>query len=546
MRIHFKTHTLKFRMTVVVVFLVFLATGLVAGAALYMVERQMHGVVGDQQYALVSSAAAHIDGGLNSKKNLLKNFSESLPQSVFQNAVEFQKFLESRSSLREEFFNVAVFDGAGNLIANLSDRRQIGKLNAASREYFRDTIRYREGVVSKPFRSAISGKPVILVTEPVSDDTGRVVFVIAGGIDLQAPNFFGQLESLKPGKTGYFSMMAGDGTIIHHPDKKLILLRAGSEVTRESAVRLSALKGGEGWTEGEPDRGVRALLSYKRLRNADGIIGAVYPVDEAFAPLAEIRKNALLATVVVAMLAGFLGWLAIWKLLLPLSWLQNNVAEISDGSANIEVFDVVHDDEFGELSRAFYALSQQRKLAEANLEALARTDALTGISNRRMFEEVFALAMSRADRTGNSLALAYLDIDHFKAINDTKGHATGDQVLVEFAKRLKQVVRQTDTIARLAGDEFVVLFEGLADDAEPAALAQKILDAMRPLFACESDSFAVTTSVGVAFKNNGGASLDDFLKAADDALYAAKKAGRNRYSVLCLGAEDVVAATAEL
>lgn len=544
MRINFKTRTLKFRMTIVVVFLVLLATGLVAGAALYMAERQMRSVVGDQQYALVSSAAAHIDGDLNSKKNLLKAFSEGLPKPVLRNAAEFQGFLESHSSLREEFFNVAVFDGAGNLIANLSDRRQIGKLNVAKREYFQDTLKYREGVISKPFKSAISGRAVIIVTEPVSNEAGKVVFVLAGGIDLQAPYFFGRLESLKPGATGYFSMMAGDGTIIHHPNKKLILMRAGSEMTGEFAVKPSGLKGGEGWIEGNTDSGVRALLAYKRLRNAEWIIGAVYPVDEAFAPFFEIRKNALIATVVVAMLAGFLGWLAILKLLLPLGRLQNNVAEISAGSANIEVFDVVRDDEFGELSRAFYGLSQQRKLAEMNLESLARTDALTGISNRRMFEEVFALAIARADRAGNPLALAYLDIDRFKSINDTKGHATGDQVLVEFAKRLKQVVRQTDTIARLAGDEFVVLFEGLADDAEPALLAQKILDIMRPLFVCGTDSFAVTTSVGVAFKNNAGASLDKFLKAADDALYAAKKAGRNRYFVFILSAEEHITAAA--
>ncbi|UUZ48272.1 GGDEF domain-containing protein [Massilia sp. B-10] len=152
----------------------------------------------------------------------------------------------------------------------------------------------------------------------------------------------------------------------------------------------------------------------------------------------------------------------------------------------------------GELSRAFFRLSQQRQTAEREMAALARTDALTGIANRRMFEEVFALAVRRAARIGNWVGLAYLDIDHFKAINDSRGHAAGDLVLVEFARRLRLAVRATDTVARLAGDEFVVLFDCLDPDGAPEALAHKILDCMRAPFVLGADSVDVTASVGVA------------------------------------------------
>ncbi|UUZ53860.1 GGDEF domain-containing protein [Massilia sp. H-1] len=203
--------------------------------------------------------------------------------------------------------------------------------------------------------------------------------------------------------------------------------------------------------------------------------------------------------------SSLLGWLATLYLLRPLGALRNHVARIQQGSINIGVFNVQRKDEFGELSRAFFRLSQQRQTAEREMAALARTDALTGIANRRMFEEVFALAVRRAARIGNWVGLAYLDIDHFKAINDSRGHAAGDLVLVEFARRLRLAVRATDTVARLAGDEFVVLFDCLDPDGAPEALAHKILDCMRAPFVLGADSVDVTASVGVALAMQHGA-----------------------------------------
>jgi diguanylate cyclase (GGDEF)-like protein len=523
--------SLKFRMTAVVIVLVLLASGLIGFVSLLLAERQMRSVVGEQQYALLSSAAAYLDEDLASKKTLLRVLSEQLRKTTDFSSSALQEFLEEHSSIRGEFFNVAIFNASGEIIANLNDRREIGKLNVGKRKYFRDTLKFKEGVISEPVKSLISGRPVVLVTQPVFDVHGRVLCVLTGGIDLQAPSFFGQLDALKPGLSGYLSAVTADGTIIHHPDKKLLLSSAANMGGGALDSSLSALPGNEGWSEGRSRRGVHALITYKRMRNADWILRSVYPLAEAFTPLIEMRRNALIASTAIAVLSGCIGWIIIIKLLKPLGALRRRVAKISDGTAEIQVFDVEHKDEFGELSRAFYVLSQQRKMAEENLASLARTDSLTGINNRRMFKEVFVAAIDRASRAGKSLALAYLDIDHFKKINDTYGHGVGDQVLVEFASRLKQLVRSTDTVARLAGDEFVVIFENLADNAEPSLLAQKILDTMRSNFLCGPHVLTITTSVGIALQTSGAASVDDYLKIADDALYAAKDAGRNGYVV---------------
>lgn len=351
---------------------------------------------------------------------------------------------------------------------------------------------------------------------------------------MQRPRFFGQLEALKPGKSGYLFMLTKQGTIIHHPDKHRILTNVKQAVNGAMPSTLAAMNDFEGWIEGSSEHGVQALITHKRLFQTDWIVGAVYPVDEAFAPLIDMRKRALLASAGVAIAAGLIGWLAILRLLWPLAALRKHVARISGGSADITVFDVARKYEFGELSRAFFILSQQQRKAETELIALTRTDTLTGLHNRRMFEETIVAALARARRNGQQLALAYLDIDRFKHVNDTYGHGTGDQVLVEFALRLKHAVRATDTVARLAGDEFVVIFENLADDIETSRLAQKILSSIQPAFVFGELSLAITTSIGIATNANGSASIGELMHALDSALYEAKHAGRNGYAVRSL------------
>jgi len=517
-------------MTLVVTALVFLSSVLVALVTLYLAERQMSRLVGEREYALLSSAAAHLEQDLAAKRTLLRATGEGARAAGIARGFAIQTYLEHYTTLREEFFNVVAFDADGNLVASLADRRQIGKLSAAQRTYFRDTVRLREGIVSQPFRSQLSGRPVVLLTEPVYDSAGRLLFILGGGIDLQQPSFFGQLEALKPGERGYLFMLAGDGTILLHPDKARILRRVGDEPGGVMPSTARALAGAEGWSEAPTKTGMPALIGYKRLHSTGWILGIVYPTADAFAPLIALRRLTMLPTAALAAVAGLLGWLAIWRLLRPLATLRDQVARVERGEADIDVFDLSHQDEVGALSRAFHSLTRQRAEADAEMARLARTDALTGLHNRRMFEGELDMALRRAARLGSHAAAAYLDIDHFKLINDTYGHGVGDSVLVEFARRLRATVRATDTVARLAGDEFVVLFEGLGGAEELAALGRKIVEAMRPPFLPDGMRLPVTTSVGLAFAGPG-ATRESLLRQADEALYAAKAGGRDGFRV---------------
>ena len=171
----------------------------------------------------------------------------------------------------------------------------------------------------------------------------------------------------------------------------------------------------------------------------------------------------------------------------------------------------------------------ETKAVEARLSALARVDNLTGLPNRNHLYERLGEALARSRRGGFPTACLYLDIDHFKAINDTLGHAGGDEVLRQFGARLSSCVRETDLVARLAGDEFVIVLEGLDQPQAASAIAAKVVAAMRSPFSVEGGERFVSTSIGVAISNAKKQDVDALLKKADAALYEAKRAGRGGY-----------------
>ncbi len=182
--------------------------------------------------------------------------------------------------------------------------------------------------------------------------------------------------------------------------------------------------------------------------------------------------------------------------------------------------------------RGVYGLTSdatELKRAEQQLEHMARFDALTGLPNRHSLRIQLEASAERARRGGGLRALLFLDIDRFKSINDGHGHEVGDRVLREFARRLKQSVRGSDTAARLAGDEFVVLLEALGQASEADAVASKILQAMATPFELDGVTLGVGTSIGIAVATPDEADVDGLLRRADHALYAAKAAGRGTF-----------------
>ena len=167
----------------------------------------------------------------------------------------------------------------------------------------------------------------------------------------------------------------------------------------------------------------------------------------------------------------------------------------------------------------------------SRLERLAITDPLTGVGNRALAMDRLGHGLQRLGRRGGLLCLLYLDLDRFKIVNDTLGHSVGDAVLLTTAERLTHQLRPADTLARMGGDEFVVLAEDMADPAAALELAARIVEAGREPFRVDDMEFVCTLSVGIACAGDDQRSALDLLREADIALYRAKDRGRDRFEL---------------
>jgi len=169
-----------------------------------------------------------------------------------------------------------------------------------------------------------------------------------------------------------------------------------------------------------------------------------------------------------------------------------------------------------------------RKLIEEKLAHMAQYDSLTNLPNRALFSDRLQHAISEAVRNRTRLALLFLDLDNFKAVNDTCGHSVGDILLQEAAQRLQACVRKSDTVGRIGGDEFVILLPGIDDDAYALTVAEKIRHSLSQPFDPEGcRSRVISASIGVAVYPEHGSNEIELIRNADDALYQAKDSGRN-------------------
>jgi diguanylate cyclase (GGDEF)-like protein/PAS domain S-box-containing protein len=171
----------------------------------------------------------------------------------------------------------------------------------------------------------------------------------------------------------------------------------------------------------------------------------------------------------------------------------------------------------------------QRREQERTIHHMAYHDALTGLPNRVLLGDRLSQALAAAKRSGTTGALMILDLDRFKDINDTLGHSTGDALLKSVARRLSGLLRKSDTVSRMGGDEFVLLLPTIASGDSSATIAAKIVRAFRRPFQCDGRQLKVTTSIGIANFPEDGSDAETVLKNADIALYRVKEAGRNGF-----------------
>lgn len=177
---------------------------------------------------------------------------------------------------------------------------------------------------------------------------------------------------------------------------------------------------------------------------------------------------------------------------------------------------------------SYFDVTEQRRNVEL-IAHMAHHDALTDLPNRMLFADRVQTAIALAKRSG-LMAVHYLDIDHFKPVNDNLGHRAGDELLIGIANRLRKSVRENDTVARLGGDEFAIVQTGIGCPSDAAVLARRVIEALAEPFTVVGTQVNVGISIGIAFAPTDAVGTDDILTKADAALYKSKDGGRGRFS----------------
>ena len=172
----------------------------------------------------------------------------------------------------------------------------------------------------------------------------------------------------------------------------------------------------------------------------------------------------------------------------------------------------------------------QREQMEKNLWNMAHLDTLTMLPNRALLNQRLNHAIETASRQQHKIAVLFLDLDHFKNINDSYGHTIGDEVLITAGNIMRDCIREQDTLARIGGDEFVILLENISDSLETCRVAEKILSQLSQIPPIDNANTTLTASIGISIYPNDATTVDEILRNADTAMYQAKKNGRNDYS----------------
>ena len=386
-------------------------------------------------------------------------------------------------------FSVGIADRHGTI---LESTRPLGAVSVADRGYFRDQ-RDGDSIRVGHLPQGATGDGRVPFTRRLNAANGDFDGAVIVAVD--AAFFVSGYDASKLGEHGVLGVLGTDGIFR--------VRRTGDSMFSGDAINYSSLLPKPDEVDADPPVSLSSWDGVRRWSGAREIYGFPLAILVGLAQdeqLAAVEKNS--AVYLWRAAAGSLAIVLFTALLGRMSW------QLAQSRAR----------------------ESESKLAHAQrIEYLAYHDGLTGLPNRSMFSKLLSQRISEARRYDRELAVAFLDLDRFKQINDTLGHEAGDQLLQEVATRLQGCVRDSDTVARLGGDEFVVLLPELEDGKLAATVAHKILGVLAKPFTLIGHEFRITASIGISVYPRDGQDEQTLTKNADIAMYQAKAEGKNNF-----------------
>ena len=472
---------------------------------------------------------------------------ESSPQQITERLITYRDIYKTYTSL--SFFDlnrVRIADTSG---------MSLGKQDSHFKEW--DVVlQGRMSIASDIDSSKTLGLPVIFFATLVKDKNNQPFGIIMTRMPLdRLYEIFGNVSiSLAVEEDIHIDLVNRDGLLIYsNCDRKGILIEKSPDweaVKNRSEEKIGTI---EHYMHSGTEDSIMVFCheqGYLDFMGNGWTLMIHVPTRIVLASLIELRNSWILVILPSITLAIIVALFLSIRLSKPLTELRDAVAEVGKGNLDTRV-KIRSRDEIGDLGDYFNKMVEnlkrtttsidnlereitERKKAEGKLRLLATHDGLTGLPNRALLYDRFDTALANAQRKNKKVAIMSLDLDRFKNINDTLGHDVGDKLLVNATGRLTSMLRKVDTVARMGGDEFVLLLWEVGQKDDAIKVAQKILEGFRQPFIIDEKKLNITVSIGVAIYPEDGKDIKDLLKNSDELMYRAKESGRDRYQ-LCDG-----------
>ncbi|MGE7988469.1 diguanylate cyclase domain-containing protein [Lysinibacillus fusiformis] len=425
-----------------------------------------------------------------------------------------------RLRLQNQMFNSVVITNAEGLVLSVSPPSIEIKGEVLTSIGAQEALAKKIPLVSKPYE-AMTGRLIIFISHPIFSASNEYLGMVAGTIYLKELNALKTLLGEHYSKDGsYVYVVDSDGRVIYHQDPNRI-----NDVVTKNKVVQAVMSGKSGVQLVENTKGVKMLAGYSTVPSIGWGVVAQKPLDVALAPSFDRVQEVIIKSVPLMIISIIILLWAATRIANPLQQLATLTEESLD-KKNVEGLQSV--------SGWYFEAYSLKNVLIRSLSFLhgqvtffkdqSTVDPLTGVTNRRTMDAM--LAEWLANKVPHAIIL--LDLDHFKSVNDTYGHAVGDKVLQFIAKHMLSVAREGDVCCRYGGEEFVMLLPNTtAKEAEQVAeqLRKKLAETESPC------GRPVTLSAGIALYPEMAATTEKLIEAADGALYIAKQAGRNQVKI---------------
>jgi diguanylate cyclase (GGDEF)-like protein len=532
MNVHRLSKSLVSRLILAGIAVVLLGTALRYVLLAEFLRKDLELIVSAQQLAIANYVATDIDTKIEQRKTLIAGMAASLPPELLNDPDRLRAWIQSRHELLPLFSGgIIALNLEGVTIADYPVMPGRTGTDFSNHPDFK-AVREGESAVAQPIIGPNSKRPVLPFASPIKDSAGTVRGVLVGGVSLSAPGFLDTLQNSAIGK--------GGGLLLISPKDRLFVAASTPPMTlkptpAEGANLLHdrAMAGYRGTGITINAEGVEELSAIVTVPSTGWFLVARIPTAEAFALVDRAKSYVLKHSLLIVCLMSLIVLLITWWGLKPLFDAARQADRMTLDEAPLTPLKIVHDDEVGHLTAAFNRLLTKLLNSQDELLRIAHHDSLTGLPNRRLLVERLTQALARTKRNGTRVALLFMDLDDFKPINDTFGHEAGDEALRIIAGRLAEGIRQGDTLARVAGDEFVLIVTDLDSEtvditAMVASIATKAIAIAGQPMPIQGTEISVQMSIGIAVCD-GASNPTELMSAADSAMYRAKQAGGGRY-----------------